>query len=214
MMSGSARIAHVVAMVFLTLSFVLFWLPLVRTICVGPSYEWGSRLFGMGFSGAGIGGDWWFLWIGSAAGIALLWTGWRGPDRLFRPLAFAAAGILLADAIYTVASGNDATFEGATLGVSLSIGTIQLCFYALLLALLLWSWRSPTRRREPLARINTTILVAALMLLPLQYALLSTGQGQEARDAIGVFMTMGQWVLISFGFGLPARRGGMHEAVV
>ena len=66
---------------------------------------------------------------GSILGIVLFWSGWRGPDRIFRPLALIVVGLWFADAVYTIGSGNDIMFEGATLGVSLSIGKIALAYY-------------------------------------------------------------------------------------
>ena len=203
---GPGRAAQAAMMWLLTLPFILYWLPFLRSIFDGASYQWGHSLFGHGFSGAGLSGDFWFPCLGVALGVILLWSGWRGPDRLFRPLALVVAGIWLADAIHTLLSGEDIAFEGATLGMTLSVGRIFLAYYALLLALLLWTFRAPARPGRPLGRANKLLLLAVILLLPVQYLALSSGQGREASDQIGVLITIGQWLLLSAAFALGSLR--------
>ncbi|HEV2818035.1 MAG TPA: hypothetical protein VGW40_12540 [Allosphingosinicella sp.] len=203
----SERAAHAALMWLLTLPFILYWLPFLRSIFDGASYEWGHSLFGRQFSGAGLGGDFWFPCAGVALGIACLWSGWRGPDRLFRPLALSVVAVWLTDAIHTIASGEDIEFEGATLGMTLSVGRIFLGYYLVLLALLLWSFRAPARPALPLGRANQLLLLVVILLLPIQYAVLSSGRGQEASDQIGVLITIGQWLLLSAAFALGSLRG-------
>jgi len=45
-----------VLMVWLTLTFVFSWLPLVRALMDGAPYQWGKRYFDAQFSGAGLAG--------------------------------------------------------------------------------------------------------------------------------------------------------------
>jgi hypothetical protein len=200
------RAAQAVLMWLLTLPFILYWLPFLRSLFDGASYRWGISLFGRDFSGAGLSGDFWFPCLGVALGIVLLWSGWRGPDRLFRPLALLVAGIWFADAVYAIASGQDIAFEGATLGMTLSVGRIFVAYY-LVLVLMLLDFRGPPRPARPLGRANKILLLIVILLLPVQYAVLSSGRGQETSDQIGVLITIGQWLLLSAAFGLGSLRG-------
>ena len=61
----------------------------------------------------------------------------------------------------------------------------------------------------PLARANHVLIGTAALLLPVQYALLSSGGGQDLNDVLGVLLTMLGWFLLSAGLGLwrlPAGR--------
>lgn len=202
----TGRAVHATTMWLLTLPFILFWLPFLRSLFDGASYEWGNTVFGVTFHGAGTGGDFWFPTVGTILGIVLLWSGWRGPDRIFRPLALIVVGLWFADSAYTIGSGNDIMFEGATLGVALSIGKIALAYYGVLLALILWGFRRPARAGLPLGLANYALLIVVLALLPAQYYLLSAGRGQEASDQSGVIVTMAQWLLLSAAFALGSLR--------
>ncbi len=200
------RAVHSATMWLLTLPLVLYWLPFLRSLFDGVSYEWGNTLFGRTFHGAGTSGDFWFPTAGVVIGVILLWSGWRGPDRIFRPLALAVAGLWFADAIHTIASGSDMIFEGATLGVSLSVGKVALAYYAILLALMVWSFRQPSRASLALTWANYVLLAIVVVLLPVQYFLLSAGRGQETSDLAGVIITICQWLLLGAGFSLGSFR--------
>jgi hypothetical protein len=110
-------------------------------------------------------------------------------------------------------SGQEVAFEGATLGVALSFERIAAGIYGLLF-LLAATW-ALLGRPEPASRwtgLNTALLATAVLMLPVQYLLLRTGQGQEARDVIGVLMTMGQWLLISLSLAPWPGRGSRRLA--
>lgn len=61
-----ARLVHVILMGWISLLFLFGWLPLLRSLMDGPSYQWGTTLLGLRFAGAGIAGDFWFLISGYA----------------------------------------------------------------------------------------------------------------------------------------------------
>ena len=52
-----ARRLHIALMSWITLTFITGWLPFVRGVMDGPTYQWGGGLFAWNFSGAGPGGD-------------------------------------------------------------------------------------------------------------------------------------------------------------
>jgi hypothetical protein len=60
---------------------IIVWLPLVRTIMDGVTYQWGNRYLGMQFGGKGMGGDFWILPLLTAFSLTLLYLGWRGAHQ-------------------------------------------------------------------------------------------------------------------------------------
>lgn len=203
-----ARICRVALMVGLTAAFVMAWLPLIRSLLDGPTYEWGLTLFGRQFSGAGLSGDYWFVSLEATFGVILLFLGWRAPGALFKILSLFFTGAMFADTLYSAfVLGEGQTFEGATLGVAVSVGTIFMVLYGLMFALaLVWAAFGRPGRPPRWSIANSALLTLAILLLPVQYLLLSTGEGREISDQFGVLITMGQWLLVSLSF-VPWSRG-------
>ena len=197
-----ARTARYVLLTGLTAAFVLAWLPAVRSLLDGQTYEWGLTLFGKTFSGAGLEGDYWFVASEAVLGIVTLFLGWRRPGAVFKLLSLAFTGVMFADALYTsFMLGQDQVFEGATLGVNLSVGIIFMAAYGLLFALsLIWALFGKGGPAPRWTLANSALFTVAVLLLPAQYLLLSTGQGRELSDQFGVLITMAQWLLLSVSF--------------
>lgn len=197
-----ARIARYVLLAGLTVAFVLAWLPAVRSLLDGQTYEWGLTLFGKTFSGAGLEGDYWFVASEAALGVVTLFLGWRSPGAVFKLLSSAFTGVMFADGVYTgFILGQDQVFEGATLGMNVSVGLIFTAVYGLLFVLALaWAAFGKPGPAPRWTLANSALLTVAVLLLPAQYLLLSTGEGREISDQFGVLMTMGQWLLLSLSF--------------
>ncbi|MGZ8283638.1 MAG: hypothetical protein ACXWUN_11930 [Allosphingosinicella sp.] len=207
----AARRYHVLLMSWLTLTFVTAWLPLLRGAMDGPSYQWGAGLFGLQFGGAGIDGDYGFVLAKSAIALAFLWFGWRKPNGYFRPALVAWLALGLADTLFNVfTSPGSFRFQGDTLGVDISLVLIAPLLDAALLGLAVWwTLKAPSLPGPPLARANMVLVATFLMLIPVQYALLSAGSGQEPNDVVGVLLTLAGWFLLSAGLGLW-RIGGQR----
>jgi hypothetical protein len=54
------------------LTFLATWLPLVRSVMDGQSYEWGTTVFSWHFGGHGLSADYWLLIVKAVVGIGLL----------------------------------------------------------------------------------------------------------------------------------------------
>ena len=208
----TARRLHLLLMSWLTLTFLSAWLPTVRGLMDGPSYQWAGSLLGHGFSGAGLSGDYPFVLIKSAFGLALLYFGWRHPGGGFRLGVVLWMALMLADTLVNViAAPGDFRLQGDTLGIDVSLAVAAPTLDATMLALAAyWALRAPALPVPPLARANFIMLGTAVALLPLQFALLNAGRGQDASDVLGVLLTIAGWALASFGLGLwrlprPAR---------
>ena len=204
MSDRASRIVHVLLMAWLTVTLSVAWLPALRGLFDGPSYEWGANLFGISYSGAGLTGDYGYAALNAAIALALLWTGWRSPNGAFRPVLTLWLAFWLASTLYSVvASPDDYRFRGDTLGVDISLAWIGPGLGALMALLALWWWlRAPEIEVPPLAGINRMLIALFLLLVPGQYALLSAGRGQDGFDVAGVAFTLMGWVLLSFGLGI------------
>ena len=200
----TARRIQILLMSWLTLTFLTAWLPTLRGAMDGASYQWGGGLLGFQFSGSGIAGDYAFVIAKSAVALAMLFYGWRRPNGGFRVALAGWLALMLADTIYNVVTApGDFRFRGDTLGVDISLAAIAPALDAAMLALAgWWALRAPALPVPPLARANVVLLATAALLLPVQYALLSGGSGQDASDVIGVLLTMLGWFLFSAGLGL------------
>ena len=200
----SARRLHVLLMSWLTLGFLTAWLPLVRGAMDGPTYQWGGGLFGLQFSGAGLAGDYPYVLVRAAIGLALLFYGWRRPNGAFRLALVGWLALMLADTLFNVVTApEDFRFQGDTLGIDVSLAVMAPALdAAMLLLAAAWLLKAPALPVPPLARANIVLLSVAAALLPLQYALLSTGHGQDSNDVVGVLLTMLGWFLLSAGLGL------------
>ena len=199
-----ARRIHVLLMSWITVTFVTGWLPFLRGAMDGPSYQWGAGLFAWQFSGAGTGGDFWYAALMAAIGFGFLYYGWRRPNGPFRLVLVAWLALMFANTLYNVTTAPDAyRFQGDTLGVDISLVVVAPAIAAAMLGVAFyWLQKAPSLPVPPLGRTNIVLIAMAAMLLPVQYVLLSTGQGQDSNDIVGVLLTMAGWALFSAGLGL------------
>lgn len=182
------------------LTTLVFWLPFVRGLFDGLSYEWG----GFGFSGRGTAGDYWFVATASVLAIALQYLAWRGPRAPFYAL-FGGWHLYLAFTTASAAISDPASlrFQGDTLGVNVSLAVAAPVFMGVAAVLVLfWMVRdacSGTQRPAWTAwtQRNTRWTLALAALLPMQLVLLRVGEPHGTTDQIGVLVTLAQWFLVS-----------------
>lgn len=188
---------------------VLIWLPLVRGIADGPSYEWAHSFLGLSYGGRGTGGYYWLIAVQATFVVILLYLGWRGAKQPFHWLLIVWNGSQAADAVYNAVQFPDKyRFRGDTLGVDVSLAWVGPLFYGgLALLSAIWIAREIRRggRQQPhrWGRSNTIWLVAATSLLPIQFALLRFGEPHGTTDQVGVMLTLLQWLILNLSL---ARR--------
>jgi hypothetical protein len=213
-----ARRVHIMLMGWLTLTFVIPWLPLVRGAMDGPGYQWGTSHYGWTLGGAGTGGDYWFLIAKAAFALFMLWAGWRRPNGPFRMILLFWLAFRLADTLHAaITAPGDFRFQGDTLGVDVSLAVVAPALDAAMLLLAFWWFmQAPAIRVPPLGRLNIVLLAIFALLLPVQYWLLSSGSGQDTNDVLGVLLTIAGWALLSTGLGRrrPAREEAMPLQMV
>lgn len=192
-------------LIWTMLTLLIVWLPLVRGLMDGESYQWGNLFWGFQIAGRGVHGDYWLLVLQALLGVALLYLGWRGTQQPFHWLLLLWHVPLGAQATYyALSSPEDFRFRGDTLGVDVSLAWVgPLFFGGFALASILWVVRDLKRGQAKVApswdRANRLLLLISISLLPIQFVLLRYGPPHGARDQVGVVLTMLQWVLINLG---------------
>lgn len=200
------------------------WLPLLRSLFDGDTYEWASGpWFGHVFRGAGLHGDLWYL----ALKLALFAPAVVGLLRRWWPLgallaATLAALYLTADLHTLLTLDEPLVFHGDTLGVRVNITALApvASGLAFLVALTLVRdvARAPGAGPLPLAPANVRMLVMLGALLPIQFVLLQFGEPHGTTDAIGVVMTIAQWLGLAAALRIVTPRSSAttnaHRGVV
>ena len=192
-----------VILIWTMLTLIFVWLPLVRGVMDGDSYEWGNSFWGVEIGGRGIHGQYWVLVLQGLFGIALLYLGWRGAKQPFHWLLLIWHLSLASQATYnSLSSPEDYRLKGDTMGIDVSLAWVgPLFFGGFALLSIVWVVRDLKRKRESFwlrwSRANRVLLLIAIGLLPIQFLLLRYGLPQSPRDQLGVVLTMLQWVLIN-----------------
>ena len=203
-------------LIWTMITMIIVWLPLVRGLMDGDSYEWGNSFWGIQVGGQGVHGQYWLLLLQAIIGIAVLYFGWRGARQPFHWLLLLWHIPLGAQAIYdAISSPEDYRFRGDTLGVDVSLAWVgPLFFGGFALLSVLWVIRDFRRERDTAApewkRANYVLLLIAVSLLPIQFLLLRFGEQHGPGDQAGVILTMCQWVLINLGL-FPWLRSKVSE---
>jgi hypothetical protein len=194
-------------LVLTAFTMIIVWLPLVRGLMDGETYQWGHSLFGIDFGGKGVGGDYWFVVVQGVFSAALIYLGWRGASQPFHWLLLARNVLFAVSAFYSAISFPEQyRFRGDTLGVDVSLAWVAPLFWSVLLLLsIIWVVRDLKRIEPrivpPWNRTNTILLAITLSFVPLQFVLLRFGEPHGTTDKIGVILTMLQWVLLNVSFG-------------
>lgn len=189
-----------------TLTFLATWLPLMRSIMDGSSYEWGTTFFTWHFEGRGLDGDYWFLVIKAVAGVCLLYAGWRRPGWRTAAVLAIWQVVLAADTlVLAISDPRGFRFRGDTLGVDISLTWIAPTLATIFAVIaLVWTRRfrqQPVEGRQPapVTQQPDPRLAIALVMIAIQWPLLHYGHG-DWRDITGVVLTIAQWFLVSASF--------------
>jgi hypothetical protein len=182
------------------LTTVVFWLPTVRGLFDGSSYVWGLGPF----EGAGTGGAYWLPVVGSAFALALQWLGWRGARFPFHAMLIGWHLLLFVLVVRAARSApEDFRLQGDSLGLDVSlVVAAPLLFATSTILSAVWAWRNHRGVDRgpvlPWIRRNTQWVLALLLLLPVQLVLLRIGSPGSVEDALGVVLTILQWMLVGF----------------
>lgn len=196
---NSSRLSTWLSLI-ISLTFLMVWLPLLRSVFDGNSYQWGMGYFGLQLHGTGLSPSYLFLVIQLVFYVALFFSMYRVQNRkvyygLLLLWFVHVFGNLLAD----IAINGDTTFEGDTFGISISLFWIILPLSALALLLVLLAIRADRRaipQSIPWNAKNQKMLWLILGVLPIQAILLASGKPDGVMDQIGVILTIVQCFLL------------------
>lgn len=185
---------------------LVFWLALIRSAFDGSTYVWA---LGGGIGGRGLQGDLWVLLLGTAYAITLLWLGWRGARQPFHWMLLAWHLALAAGVTYLAVTRPDGfTFRGDTLGLEFSLAFLgPILFGGFALLAIHWvirDLRSRDARPVTWTKENRNRALLLLALIPVQFVLLRFGEPHGTTDAIGVVVTIVQWL----GWGWAVKPAG------
>ncbi len=184
---------------FTGLTFMTSWLPFLRGIMDGPSYEWGSSFFGLKFSGTGTDGDFYYILINVIVGLLLMYSFyWIRQRWVFYGLLIFWYGSMIGNTFYEVFSGQGFMFHGDTLNIHLNLAYVILPI--MILAGYLAGYVIMKDRRISFqaawTRKNNYWLAALLLPIPFQYFLLSGGEPHGQTDQIGVILALLQVIFL------------------
>ena len=184
------------------LAGILVWLPLVRGATQGNTYRWELA---DGIGGRGVGGAYWLLVPGATFVLFLLYLGWRGGRRPFHWLLLGFH-LPLAGAVTYAAwtHPQDFRFEGATVGVDVSLAVIgPVLFCGMAVATIVWVVHDlGTHRPRDLApwawtRASRIRLLLLFAMVPLEIVLFRSGGIRSTQNLLGVVFVGWQWVLVN-----------------
>jgi hypothetical protein len=185
-----------------SLTFLLAWLPFVRSVMDGDSYTWGMVWWGMSFGGTGISAQYWLPAVEVALGVTILWLGARGARMPFPWLLLAWHAALFTNFTFLSATRpEDFRFRGDTAGIDFSLAWVGPVLTGVFLALSVF-WvvrdvrRGRSRRVAPWNRANTIWLGSLVALLPIQLVLLRF-DASGVTDVVGVVTVIVQWMLLT-----------------
>ena len=202
-----------VLMFWISLTTLVFWLPLIRGAFDGDNYHWALA---PGISGTGIHGSYWVPVLGSAFALTTIFLGCRGARFPFHWLLITWHLFLGIGSVYLAITNSESfVFSGDTLGISFSLTWIApLICGGFALMVLYWVQRDLSSKVSvdipPWTRSNTMWLLALVGLLPLQFVLFRFGEPNSLEDQIGVIITISQWMFFSDAIGLKFKSASIE----
>lgn len=190
-----------ILMFLLSTTFMLVWLPLVRSLFDGVSYQWGLEYFGIMISGRGITPSYLFLVVQFAlfAGLFLGTYHWQN-RKLFYGLLVIWWIHVFGNLIFDIIKNGATMFHGDTMDVHISLTYIIVPLAIFSLFVIIQIIRTDTRylAELPWSDMNKILLIVTFAPLPAQGILLAMGEPHGVTDQIGVVISILQCFLIPF----------------
>lgn len=185
-------------------TFLIVWLPLLRSVLDGDTYEWGLDYFGTFISGAGITLSLIFLLIQLVFYVVLFWSVFRVKNRIVAYVLVVLWWIhIFGNLLREIIVEGDTMFHGETLNVHVSLSMLVIPL-SVITGLIIALWMRKDMRSAdmsiPWSRRNTNMALIILGPLPIQAVLLYFGEPHATTDEIGVLITILQCMLIPLIF--------------
>ncbi|WP_394746969.1 hypothetical protein [Spongiimicrobium salis] len=188
----------------ISFTFLTTWLPFLRALFDGKSYQWGTQYYGIPFSGKGLTMDYLIL-IVFLMGYFGLFTAfnWIKNRRIFYALLCIWWLHSFGNLLFDILKNGDSTFHGDTLNIHVSIAAFVIPLAIIALGLVLFMIRKDQQLptvQIPWNRSNTMKAVVILGPLPLQAIFFATGTSHGITDQIAVIIAIAQCFLIPLIF--------------
>ncbi len=186
----------------ISVTFLVVWLPFLRSVFDGASYPWGTNYFGFFISGNGITPEFLFVVIQLVFYVILMYSMYWMRNRIvFYILALLWFINSFGNLLFDIAVNGDTLFHGETLNVHISLFWVVLPLSAISLLLIYQVIREDAQSAETAYRWtpkNSMRLLLILGPLPLQALLLASGEPDGITDQVGVIMSISQCLLLPF----------------
>ncbi len=190
--------------ILISLTFVIAWLPFIRSIFDGDSYQWGMRYFGLQLGGMGINEDFVFIVIQLFLYIFLIVSMYRVRNRKIYYLLLIWWWIhVFGNFISEIMMHGGSMLHGDTLNIHISTTWIILPLSLLTLVLVWLEIKSDLLQHQlliPWSEKNSLLLGLFMVSIPIQGLLLADGEPHGLTDIIGVLMGIIQAFLMLFIF--------------
>ncbi|MCX2743284.1 ubiquinol cytochrome C oxidoreductase [Mangrovivirga sp. M17] len=191
-----------ILMFLFSLTFIIVWLPFIRSVFDGQSYVWGTQYFGVWFRGAGLNGDFGFLILQLLFYAGLMFSiFWIKDRRIFYSLLILWWINFFGNLLFDIIKNGDTMFHGDTLNIHVSISAIVIPLSVIGLLVVIMAIRSDAAS-EDLAiewkSKNNLMLGIILGPLVVEAILFSVGEPHGITDQVGVVMALIQCFSLPF----------------
>ena len=192
-------------MILISLTFMIVWLPFIRSVFDGDTYQWGTNYFGLFISGAGITPSILFLVLQLAFYSVLIVGMYRMANRtLYHFLTIVWWTNVFGNLISDILINGDTEFHGDTMDVHMSISFIVIPLSVLALGIVALFIRAEKRYliHQPLrmGSLNRKLGIGFLLSLPVLFCLLFFGEPHATTDEMGVIIAIAHCFYIPFIF--------------
>ena len=204
----SKNILFNILMFFAAFTFMLVWLPLLRCLFDGNSYQWAQQYYGITLVSKGLSADYlalvFFLIIYMALFSSFYWIKNR---VIFYALLIWWWLHVFGNLLFEIIQNGDTQFHGDTLNVHVSLSAIVIplaIIAAILIFLVIRKDRQTPDTQIKWSKPNTQKALFILGPLPIQAILFATGEPHGITDQIGVLIAIAQSYLFPIIF-FPAK---------
>lgn len=202
-------------LLFLTcLTGATTWLPFLRCLFDGKTYQWSTSFLGYTLTSAGINLPYLYILFWTGIWLFLMYSFfWIRNVRIFQFLLIVWFGSMLTNMSYDIFRGESFMFHGDTMGVHLDLTPFIMTFMVvvILLVAIVLMGRKADMILGFWSKRNTRWLIALSIWIPLQAIFFATGEPHGSTDEIGVVISLLQVILVYFGMTAYGTNPGISS---
>lgn len=192
-----------ILLILTSLTFATSWLPFIRGISDGESYQWGTTLFGELFYGNGVAGDFYYVALNVLVFLLLMYSFYWIKNRgVFYVLLLVWYGSMIANSFYEVFVGEGYMFHGDTMNVHLDLSYVVIPLMIFIGAFVLYVVMDDRKQSFTAKGHKKNVVWARILLIPIpvQVVLFYMGEPHGITDKIGVIIALLQVILVWTAF--------------